>query len=113
MAEIDLEALIAKAEAVQSDRIVFKRKWTGKYSVNLYKYDGPDGVFDVTFDECIKQIRAWLLPPKPNTLTIVLPTEYCERLLSDINRLGASDFPIDGTMSLVLQQALAPYQQPE
>ena len=113
MAEIDLEALIAKAEAVQSDRIVFERKWTGKYSVNLYKYDGPNGVFDVTFDECVKQIRAWGVTPKPKTLTPTLSTGYCEDILLGIKNRGHFTFLPGGELEMALIDALKPYQQSE
>jgi len=111
MPEIDLEALIAKAEEVQDDRVVLTRNWTGKYRVYLYDYNEPDDDYNLTYEECIEQIRAWGALPKPKYLMVKLPFYYCELVVSEFDAKGKYEIVRKAMLYHAFTEALKPYQE--
>lgn len=113
MPEIDLEALIAKAEEVQDDIVMLTRASNKQYRVFLYNRNGPHGVQNATFDECVKQIREWATPPKPDMLPVLVPIATAEFAASEEVCHRSECNKHSRIISEACREALAPYQQPE
>lgn len=112
MVEVDLEALIARAEEVQKDKVMIGRSARNEWCIGLHNIVGWS-IKNGTYTECIAQLKRWGIMPKPKTLTPTLTTGYCEDILLGIKNRGHFTFLPGGELEMALIDALKPYQQSE
>lgn len=107
----ELEKLIKRAEDVLGHKLQMSKLYSDKWSIHIHAGPVKNDLCDATFDECVAQLRKWGTPPKPKTLTITLPTDYCETVLSNITKAGSYECYRAGSLHNALVEALKPYQE--
>lgn len=108
-----LESLLKRAEDVTRSRITLGRDSAGKWNVVMAGPPHTRDRYSVELGDCVALLKQWATLPKPLTLTLTLPTDYCETVLVNITKAGSYECHRAGSLHNALVEALAPYQQPE
>lgn len=106
----ELETLLKRAEDVLGKKIKAVKGYNNKWA--LYPEDEYLGrnLQEATIDQCITQLKQWALPPKPNTLTLNLPTGYCEAVIEHFDKSSWYQVNRNCELHNAIVEALAPYQ---